>query len=254
MFVLRKFVSTLLLPFNLCLGLLLLGLVVLLFTRRQRLAKIVITSSAILLLLFSFSPLADKLISSLEMQYSPLAAQDLARENVHYIVVLGGGHNSSRPPGSQLSPSSLARLIEGIRIFKEKPGTKLILSGGSVFDPLPNAQAMLTTAKLLGIPETDIELESESRDTEDEARFLAPRLKQEPFYLVTSAVHMPRSMALFRKQGTNPIAAPTDFAFRLVNSPVLLRYLPNLGALQQSERAIREYFGLMYSRMRGKAA
>jgi uncharacterized SAM-binding protein YcdF (DUF218 family) len=250
---LRKIITALILPFNFCLGLLLIGLLFLLFTARQRFGKTLISFSVLLLLLFSFPPFANRLIFSLESKYAPLSSEELERQDTRYVVILGGGHNSSRPPASQLSPSSLARLIEGIRIYREKPGTKLILSGGPVFDPEPNARAMFNTARILGVPESDLEMESESKDTEEEAKFLASRLKQEPFYLVTSAVHMPRSMALFRKQKMNPVPAPTDYAFRLIDPPWLLRYVPNLGAYQQSERAVREYLGLAYSRMRRKA-
>ena len=129
----------------------------------------------------------------------------------------------------------------------------MILSGGAVFDPLPNAEAMASTVRLFGVKEEDIVLESQSMDTEDEARLLAPLLKKEPFYLVTSAVHMPRSMALFVKQGTNPIPAPADYSFQSSNIPFLLRVLPNVNAFQQSERAMREYMGITWSRLRGKA-
>ena len=252
MFVLRKIVSLLLLPFNVSLFFIVFGLL-LLFTRRQRAGKTFISIGVLLLLIFSIPPVSNRLIGSLESHYKPLAQQSLAGSNIRWIVVLGGGHNSSRPPGSQLSASSLARVTEAVRIYKGQPGTKLILSGGAVFDPLPNAEAMASTARLFGVKEEDIVLESESMDTEDEARLLAPLLKKEPFYLVTSAVHMPRSMALFKKQGTNPVPAPADYSFQSSRTPFLLRVLPNVNAFQQSERAMREYMGITWSRLRGKA-
>ena len=205
------------------------------------------------LLIFSFPPVSNKLIVSLESRYTPISAESLSNSQIQWIVVLGGGHNSSLPAGMQLSPSSLARVTEGIRIYRTKAGRKIILSGGAVFDPLPNAKAMQSTARIFGVSEQDIILETESWDTEDEARLIAPIVKKEPFYLVTSAVHMPRSMALFQKQGTNPVPAPTDFAFRSVQSPLGLRLMPNTSALSQSERSLREYLGMMWSRIRGRA-
>jgi hypothetical protein len=46
------------------------------------------------------------------------------------------------PVTDQISKSSLTRLVEGIRIHKELPGSKLVLSGGGGFDPMPNARIM----------------------------------------------------------------------------------------------------------------
>jgi uncharacterized SAM-binding protein YcdF (DUF218 family) len=252
LFVLRKIVSLLLLPFNVSLFSIICGLL-LLFTRRQRAGKILISFGLLLLLIFSLPPVSNRLIGSLESDYKPLQERAMAGSNVRWIVVLGGGHNSSRPAGSQLSSSSLARVTEAVRIYRLQPGIKMILSGGAVFDPLPNAEAMASTARIFGVKEGDIVLESESMDTEAEARLLAPILKNEPFYLVTSAVHMPRSMALFKKQKLNPIPAPADYAFKSDNSPFPLRTLPNANAFQQSERALREYMGMTWSRLRGKA-
>ncbi len=253
MFVLRKIISILVLPLNLCLLALLLGVFLISFTRRQRAGKTLIGAGVLILLLFSLSPISNRLIGSLELRYLPLSTESVIQSNIQWIVVLGGGHNSTLPEGAQLSQSSLARLTEAIRIYRAKPGRKLILSGGAVFDPLPNAMAMFTTARMFGINEKDMFMESESWDTEQEARLIAPRLKREPFYLVTSASHMPRSMALFLKQGTRPIPAPTDFVYQPNHVPLLLKLLPSSNAFQQSERALREYLGLTWSWLRGKA-
>jgi uncharacterized SAM-binding protein YcdF (DUF218 family) len=51
---------------------------------------------------------------------------------IKFVVVLAGGHKSDPaiPVTSQLSGESMIRLVEGIRILRESPGAKLILSGG----------------------------------------------------------------------------------------------------------------------------
>jgi uncharacterized SAM-binding protein YcdF (DUF218 family) len=253
MFMAKKIITALVLPLDVSLFFLLIGLMVLLFTKRQRFGKLLMTIGVLLLFLFSFPPFAQYLADSLESRYQPISQQSIMHSDIRSIVVLGGGHNSSFVAGSQLGPSSLARLVEALRIYNSKPGMKMILSGGAVFDPRPNAEALSNTALILGVDAKDLVLESKSQDTEEEAQMLAPMLKDERFYLVTSAVHMPRSMALFRKQKLCPVAAPTDFSFRLQNPPVALRFLPNPGALGHSERALREYLGLMWSRIRRKA-
>ena len=253
MFVLQKIISTLLLPLNLCLALLLFGLLLILFTRKQKVGKTLITIAALFLVSFSLPPVAGILTGTLESRYKPVPAESIADSNIRWIVVLGGGHDSSRHVSSQLSPSSLARVVEGVRIYRSKSGRTLILSGGAVFDPIPNAVAASRVAKSLGVREEDILLEAKSRNTEEEAVFLAPMIGKERFFLVTSAVHMPRSVSLFRKQNLDPIPAPTDYTFRVQNPPFLLRILPNATSLQQSERAMREYMGITWSQLRGRA-
>ena len=41
-----------------------------------------------------------------------------------WIVVLGGGHVSdpSLPANSQINPAALARVVEGVRLYKAIPG------------------------------------------------------------------------------------------------------------------------------------
>ena len=70
--------------------------------------------------------------------------------------------------------------------------------------------------------------------------------------LVTSASHMPRSVAVFRKQGLEIIPSPTDV--QVVARPfTLIQILPGLGALEYSNTALKEWFGLMTYRLRGWA-
>ena len=67
---------------------------------------------------------------------------------------------------SQLSGSSLIRLVEGIRLHRELPDTKLILSGGGAFGPMPEAVAMSQVAQTLGVMPQEIIIEEDSPDTE----------------------------------------------------------------------------------------
>jgi uncharacterized SAM-binding protein YcdF (DUF218 family) len=252
MFLLKKLITALILPLNFCFFVVFLGSL-LLFTRGKKFGKSLIAAGLALLFLLSLPAVSGFLANQLERQYPPLSTEALSNPGIRWIVVLGGGHNSSKPEGSQLSSSSLARVVEGVRIYKIKPGRKLLLSGGPVYDPIANADVMGEEAKILGVPESDMMLEAKSWDTEEEARLLLPVLHQEQFFLVTSAVHMPRSMALFRGQKMNPVAAPTDYSFQSQRTPMILQVLPNSTSLQQSERSLREYLGILWSRLRGKA-
>ena len=168
--------------------------------------------------------------------------------------MLGGGHRSdpSLPANSQISPAALGRVVEGVRLYKTIPGSKLLLSGGRVFDPVPEAEVMAQIAEFLGVKPQDISLESNSRDTADEAKIIAGMIGREKFILVTSASHMPRSMALFRKRGLQPIPAPADFPAREPEGFDPSEFFPGAGPLRQLETALHEYLGLAWAWLRGE--
>ena len=65
--------------------------------------------------------------------------------------MLGRGHTSDPrlPATGQIPYSGLARLVEGIRIYNLLPEYRLILSGGDVFDLVPEAKTMAEVALLL---------------------------------------------------------------------------------------------------------
>ena len=69
----------------------------------------------------------------------------------------------------------------------------------------------------------------------------------EPFILVTSASHMPRSMVLFKSLGLNPIPAPTDFHKAKFRGFFVL---PRFDAFDQSQRAMYEYIGMLWVKIR----
>ena len=71
--------------------------------------------------------------------------------------------------------------------------------------------------------------------------------------MVTSALHMPRAMAIFRKQGMEPIPAPTDYVVKVREGGVRLgMFIPSAGALEKVGRAIHEYLGLLWGKLRSQ--
>ena len=96
----------------------------------------------------------------------------------------------------------------------------------------------------LGVPRERVVLESASWDTADQAELLKARLGRDPFYLVTSAGHMPRAMRLFIRAGTRPLAAPTDFQAVWTRPLEIRDFVPSAEALAMTENAFYEYLGL----------
>jgi uncharacterized SAM-binding protein YcdF (DUF218 family) len=250
-FLAKKIVAAFLMPLPFSLLLAGLGLLLLATTRRQRLGRSLMAGGLLLLLALSTAPVADRLLAPLEDRYPPL---DPARaRGVEYIVVLGSGHTSDErlPPTSQIDGAALARLVEAIRLQRSLPGSRLLLSGGAVYDPVPNAEVMAHTARAIGVSAKHIFLEAQSRDTEEEAHLVMEIVAGRPFVLVTSASHLPRAMALFEHLGMAPLPAPAHHLVKKAATPSPGDYFPRGRHLRKSEMAVHEYLGLLWARLRG---
>lgn len=243
--VVKKLLSYLLLPFPASLILLVAGLAFLWFTRRVRTGKVLVTVACTALLLFSCGAIG-RLYGRPLTQYPPLAGLDAAPE-ARWIVVLGAGyaHVAGVPATSLLGGQSLERVVEAVRLYRTRPGVKVILSGGAYRNTTSLAAVMARATEELGVPAADIVREDLSDDTQDEARLIRRMVGEDPFVLVTSAFHMRRSMRLFEKQGMKPTPAPAGFwngAWSL---------LPQTGQLALAEAAEHEYIGMLWSALRG---
>lgn len=116
---------------------------------------------------------------------------------------------------------------------------------------VPEAAAMARVAGALGVSPQDILVERVSRDTEGEARGVRPMVGEEPFVLVTDAAHMPRAMAPLRKQGTNPIADPTNYMVRGPTEIGIGDLYPKADRLRDGGRVVYEYLALTWEKLGG---
>ena len=251
-FLVKKILGPMLYPVPLVLAILLLGLLLLWVRRGSRGGRFLVTVGTGLLIAFSWGPVPDRITRSLEDQYPPLrTVQDLPGGEMGGGP--GGGHvsDSRMPVTSQIDDSALVRLVEGIRIHRMLPGSKLLLSGGGGFDPVPNARVMADVAQALGVDQKDMVLETVSRDTEDEAVEILKIIGRERFVMVTSAIHMPRSMILFEAKGMRPVPAPAGHLAKERRSHGPGDYFPSAEGLRRVQRASHEYIGMIWARLRG---
>jgi len=259
MFLMKKVVPLLLFPVPLALEVLVAGVLTLWLTRKQRAGKVVVTLGVLLLLLFSNKSFSSQLLKPLEDCYPPLflKSEDEIKNPaspVKYVVVLGAGATSDLrvPPTGQVGSETMVRLVEGLRLYRDLRRCKLILSGGKVFGAISEAEAMAKVAEELGVSQEDIVFDTRSRDTAEQASFLQPLVGADRLVLVTSASHMPRSMALFKKLGMHPIAAPTFF---LVLEDAQMQpddFYPSTEGLGIAQRAFHEYMGLAWEKLTGQ--
>lgn len=240
-FYLKKFVTFFFEPLGFVLALFTIGLY-LLFADKKSLSKLFLSLSFFFLLLFSYEPFSNFLVKNLEESYPKYDYNT----DIRYIHVLGSGHNTDRsqPLSSNISQSGVKRVLEGVIIHMQTPGSKLVFTGYEGDTEIPNAIMNAKLAAALGVEEKNMIVNSNPKDTKEEALFLRSILGDEAFVLVTSATHMPRSIMLFESLGLNPVAAPTDFHKKKHYS-----YLkaPDIDSLEDSKRAIHEYLGILWS-------
>jgi uncharacterized SAM-binding protein YcdF (DUF218 family) len=245
MFIFKKVISQFFFPMPLCLGMCFAGLTLLWLGKRERMGKGLLTVGLLALTAFSYRPVSDGLLRPFERQY-PCYVKGRSPP-VKFVVVLGGGHTSEPglPATSAIGDESLKRLVEAIRVHRDNPGSKLVLSGGKWLDPVANAEVLAQVAETLGVDRSEMLLESESKDTAEEAVLLKELLKDVPFALVTSANHLPRSMALFADNGLTPVPVPADFCVKN-GSWGPDAFFPSAHYLKRSERVFYELMGILW--------
>lgn len=252
MFLTKKIIGLLCMPLSIAGLLLFSGLVLMWLGTRRRASGGLLLLGTMTAMVFAAAPAANLLLDPLESRYDPLRAMQ-GLEDVQYVVVLGGGHRSDirMTPTMRLSPASLARLVEGVRVHRFLSESSLVFTGGAIFDAVPHARVMADAAEELGEVGPVILLDY-PKDTAEEMLALRGVLAEgESFVLVTSASHMPRSMALAHAAGLNPVPAPTDFLVRRSGAATHPgEFFPSAAAMHRSERAVYEYLGLIWARIR----
>jgi len=194
----------------------------------------------------------------LRLGYHQFTANDIGRGTTA-VVLLGGGNEFVEGWTDQITvttPIEAARVLEASRVFQLISPAWIISSGGKS-GPLDPGEASSLTMRdalvRLGVPPGRILLESTSRNTHDEAVFIAPMLESlriQQVVLVTSDTHMRRSLGTFRAVGVNavPAIAPDP---RL---PVQWFWwvLPSHSGLELSSEVSHELLGIPYYWLRGR--
>ncbi|BAF72502.1 ElyC/SanA/YdcF family protein [Sulfurovum sp. NBC37-1] len=246
MFLLKKFVAAFLLPFPIFLLFMAFGFYF--FSQKRYVgSKRFFLVGILWIILLSYAPFSSLLLLPLERQFSSV---DLNGTNAGYIHVLGTAHVAREgiPLSSELDPSGLARVTEGVLLYKQHKGMKLVFSGYGKDEPLSNAKCSAALAQALGVREEDIIVFETPKDTLEEAGAMSEMAQGKHVVLVTSASHMLRASRLFKKAGIKVIEAPTDFK---VKKPDDLLQLPGAEGLRRSETAFHEYLGLLWFWLKG---
>ncbi|KQY52459.1 YdcF family protein [Lysobacter sp. Root494] len=195
---------------------------------------------------WSVPVVSDGLRSSLEDRH--VVVPEASLPSADAIVVLGGASRYWWLQREDVDPWELgsSRLAAGARAWLSKRAPIVILTGGRGGRDASEAARMKTAIQRLGVPASVLVLEERSRNTEDNAintARLAHPLGVRRILLVTSALHMPRAMLLFERQGfeVTPVPVPEKGHRQTWRE----RWLPSPSALWRSGRALKEYVALM---------
>lgn len=207
---------------------------------------------------------ADALLLPLEKPYNHALH---VNPEAHAVVVLSGG-NIKGASNLPLSDEAYKRAIWGIMVAKTHH-LPLLFSGAGTDHSYTESNAFLDsvqelkvllnseipTDKPLHVKEFSLHVENKSLDTYENAKlskqaFENIGITHPTIYLVTSAYHMKRSIALYEHFGFKVTPAATAFKIsaREKNG---WDYLPNIGALEKSYTALHEHAGLLSLKLRG---
>jgi uncharacterized SAM-binding protein YcdF (DUF218 family) len=245
-FIASKIGWFLLTPSNLILLAMLGGVGLLYWKRTHKLGLRLAGGGAIAALVIILLPLGDGLIASLERRFPPYAACETQASPPLGIILLGGAISSQEIDGQifeDLGPGA-DRIRKTAQLAHAYPDLPIVVSGGQAFPRAGSRSEAVATADLLielGVDLKRLRLETGSRTTAENAKFVADQAAEGAWLLVTSAFHMPRSVGAFRKAGVDVIAVPTDW---MVDDNRPLLTLSALDRLGRFDLGVREYLGL----------
>lgn len=251
---LRWFLWSLLSPSQLLPGAVILG-AVLLALGRIRLGRLLCIAGGTGIVLFGLLPLSHYLAIPLEARF---ARPDLPPQ-IAGIVLLEG---AERPVATEMHGEPqlnfrAARYTTTLRLAARYPGARVVFTGGPAVDPETGRLGQTGVARelfaTLGVDPARVSFEERSSDTCESASNTHALVQPEPgetWVVVTSAMHVPRTVACFRAVGWNVVAQPADYqvvpggwnlgSFRIADNLALF------------DAALHEWVGLLYYRVTGR--
>lgn len=248
-----SFLTSFVIPLNLCIALVVIGAV--LFIARRRKTGVFVACCGLAWAVFWSLPASSLWAGGKLEQLYPHALPD-ALPQAQAIVVLGGNTANNRlnwfEPYDAETASS--RVDTAALLYQTHRAPRIVLSGAALDGSISEAEMMARILQQKGIPEDALIVEKSSYNTYENALYTGRKLDENDInrvLLVTSALHMPRAMAVFRKQGITAIAAPSRPQIVVPEDPAFSFWQPNTRALSASRSIVKEYVGLLVYWLRG---
>jgi uncharacterized SAM-binding protein YcdF (DUF218 family) len=231
-------IQSFLMPSSFILIFILIGVFFVFKNKEGKLGKIFIITGLFCYYIFSITPVSDYLMMSLEEKYTFLEEEEVGEADK--IVVLLGGRESNVLRGSEV-----------LRIWHLANHEVQIIVSGT--DPFLSASEDASAVKRFftnrGVDYDSIIIEGDSHNTRENVINVHKIVGEEPFFLVTSAYHMERSVSEFKRIGADPIPAPTDFKGKSIFRYNFFDFIPHGQNLRNSDLAVHEHLGKIYYRL-----
>lgn len=245
-FILSKTLSYLVMPLTIVVGLLLASRVV----RSKQWRNRLMWTGLILLFIFSNDFVANELMKSWEVKTT---AYSQMREYKLGVVLTGAVIPQLKPDDRVYFSKGADRVIHTVQLYKLGLIEKVLISGGSgriVDIPEREADRFKEAMVLMGVPDSVIILENETRNTYESAQEVKSILQDLQYsaddcLLITSAFHMRRSLACYRKAGIGMDTFSTDFYSHAGKYYPDAFFIPKVEALVIWNKLAKEWVGFI---------
>ena len=248
-FVLSKILGFFLVPSNLMVSLGLVG-IALVAIGYARAGRWMLIGSILLIAAVGVLPIGSGLALPLEARFP---RWDATRGPPIGIVVLGGGvirPEMSADQGKIALGRTAERIFAAVELAHSYPNARVVFTGGSanlIADGLIEADLVVRFFEKLGVPQDRVIVERKSRNTAENAAFtkqLVIPKAGERWLLVTSAMHMPRAVGVFQREGFDVDAYPIDY--QTTSTKDLWSVSSALmGRIGTADLAVHEWIGLL---------
>ena len=252
-FILSKVLFFLLQPLNWLIGLPIFAML----TKNMRRRRRILRGCFVLLVVITNPFLSNRVFHAWEAE--PLLINSL-RDTFDVGIVLGGYAGGSSYANDRLQLSVAAnRFTDAVLLYKRGIVRKLLLSGGdgSLFGN-KDGEADFAKSYLLdiGVKPEDILYEGQSKNTHENAVFSKQILEKQglsnaKILLITSAFHIPRAEACFKKVGLNTQPFPAQFIADKLTIEPSSWLTPDANLIKSWETFLKEWVGYAVYKMQG---
>jgi uncharacterized SAM-binding protein YcdF (DUF218 family) len=227
---------------------------------RKRFAWLLVISGSVVLYITAL-PVFSKLVTRpFEVPFYGCEYDALPRD-CSAIVVLGGGGMPIVPPRCHLEINDAGdRVLHAARLYKAGVAPRIVTTGGFVVglrgQTVTEGEQNAMVLREIGVDSSAIIIERGSKVTADHGPTIGAILDSlhlpRKIILVTTATHMLRSVAVFKKHGFDVYPSATDFQGAKDLIQGVGDFFPNNGALNDVTAIIHEVYGIIGYKVMGK--
>lgn len=178
----------------------------------------------------------------------------LTAGTVYSCGIIPGGFASPDIEGNGNFNSTADRFIQALKLFKQGHISHVLVSGGNGKKEMKTFREAAWVKQqfvIMGVPDSVIFIEDQSNNTSENVanskRILDSKLLPPPYLLISSAHHLPRASALYKKSGVPVVEYPCSYiAGRGI--PTMADMIPGLGTLQTWDTYLKETAGYVWYR------